>query len=90
MADAFARLQRALAKRYTVQRAVGSGGMATVYLAEDVKHHSLVAFKSLRHELATAERGMFSPIEGRWEGWAAGVGSQVPSAVDGSGCARGL
>jgi eukaryotic-like serine/threonine-protein kinase len=54
MADAFARLQRALAKRYTVRRAVGSGGMATVYLAEDVKHHRLVAVKLLRPELATA------------------------------------
>jgi eukaryotic-like serine/threonine-protein kinase len=54
MAGAFARLQRALAKRYTVRRAVGSGGMATVYLAEDVKHHRLVAVKLLRPELATA------------------------------------
>jgi tRNA A-37 threonylcarbamoyl transferase component Bud32 len=54
MVDAFVRLQRALAKRYTVQRAVGSGGMATVYLAEDVKHHRLVAIKLLRSELATA------------------------------------
>lgn len=53
MSDAFVRLQRALAKRYSVQRAVGSGGMATVYLAEDVRHHRLVAVKLLRPELAT-------------------------------------
>jgi eukaryotic-like serine/threonine-protein kinase len=54
LADDLARLQRALAERYTIQREVGRGGMATVYLAEDVKHHRPVAIKVLRPELATA------------------------------------
>jgi serine/threonine-protein kinase len=34
----FDRLNTALADRYTIEQEVGSGGMATVYLAEDVKH----------------------------------------------------
>ncbi len=48
------RLNAALADRYTIQRELGSGGMATVYLAEDVKHHRNVAVKVLRPELAAA------------------------------------
>jgi DNA-binding SARP family transcriptional activator len=48
------RLEAALAGRYTVQRELGAGGMATVYLAEDLKHHRLVAIKVLRPELAAA------------------------------------
>ncbi|MDH3290923.1 MAG: protein kinase [Gemmatimonadota bacterium] len=46
------RLTTALAGRYTVERELGAGGMATVYLAEDVKHHRKVALKVLRPELA--------------------------------------
>jgi Tol biopolymer transport system component/tRNA A-37 threonylcarbamoyl transferase component Bud32 len=46
-------LTSALADRYTIEREVGSGGMATVYLAEDVRHHRKVAIKVLRPELAT-------------------------------------
>jgi tetratricopeptide (TPR) repeat protein/tRNA A-37 threonylcarbamoyl transferase component Bud32 len=46
------RLQKALAGRYTIERELGAGGMATVYLAEDVKHRRKVAVKVLRPELA--------------------------------------
>jgi Tol biopolymer transport system component len=57
MPDQLARLQEALADRYTLQRELGRGGMATVYLAEDLKHHRQVALKVMRPELAaTAER----------------------------------
>jgi serine/threonine-protein kinase len=48
------RLQAALADRYRLEREVGQGGMATVYLAEDLKHHRRVALKVLRPELAAA------------------------------------
>ena len=48
------RLKAALAGRYAVERELGRGGMATVCLAEDLKHHRLVAIKVLRPELATA------------------------------------
>ena len=46
------RLQAALADRYTIERELGRGGMATVYLAHDVKHHRKVALKVLLPELA--------------------------------------
>ncbi len=42
----------ALADRYRIERELGQGGMATVYLAEDLKHHRRVAIKVLRPELA--------------------------------------
>ena len=54
MTDALSRLKAALADRYTIERELGSGGMATVYLAEDLKLHRKVALKVLRPELASA------------------------------------
>ena len=45
-------LQRALADRYTVERELGRGGMATVYLARDLKHHRPVALKVLHPQIA--------------------------------------
>src|SRR5215831_11641016 len=42
----------ALSDRYRVERELGRGGMATVYLAQDLKHHRQVAIKVLRPELA--------------------------------------
>lgn len=54
MADLVDRLQAALAGRYTLERELGRGGMATVYLAQDLKHHRPVAVKVLRPELAAA------------------------------------
>ena len=52
MTDVLDRLKAALAERYRVDREIGAGGMATVYLAEDIKHHRQVAIKVLRPELA--------------------------------------
>jgi serine/threonine-protein kinase len=46
------RLSTALADRYKIERHLGEGGMANVYLAEDLKHHRKVAVKVLRPELA--------------------------------------
>ncbi len=45
-------LRAALADRYAIERELGSGGMAVVYLAEDLKHHRSVALKVLKPELA--------------------------------------
>ncbi|HVH66865.1 MAG TPA: protein kinase [Gemmatimonadales bacterium] len=52
MSDPLARLTAALAERYTIEREAGVGGMATVYVARDVKHDRRVALKVLRPELA--------------------------------------
>jgi serine/threonine-protein kinase len=49
-----ARLQAALGDRYRLERELGAGGMAIVWLAEDVKHRRRVAIKLLRPELAAA------------------------------------
>jgi Tol biopolymer transport system component/tRNA A-37 threonylcarbamoyl transferase component Bud32 len=46
------RLSAALAGRYRIERELGAGGMATVYLAEDLKHKRKVALKVLKPELA--------------------------------------
>jgi len=48
------RLGPALAHRYRIERELGRGGMATVYLAQDLKHDRLVALKVLQPELAEA------------------------------------
>ena len=53
-ADPARRLQAALANRYRIDRELGAGGMASVYLAEDLKHHRTVAVKVLRPEIAKA------------------------------------
>jgi serine/threonine-protein kinase len=52
MADMLSRLTSALADRYRLQHELGAGGMATVYLAEDLKHRRQVAIKVMRPELA--------------------------------------
>jgi serine/threonine-protein kinase len=51
MTDALERLSAALADRYRIERELGQGGMATVYLAEDLKHKRMVAIKVLAPEL---------------------------------------
>ncbi len=52
MTDQLDRLKAALADRYKLERQLGVGGMATVYLAENLKHKRKVAVKVLRPELA--------------------------------------
>ena len=52
MTDAVQRLSTTLADRYRIERELGQGGMATVYLAQDLKHDRKVAIKVLRPELA--------------------------------------
>ena len=52
MPDAVTRLNAALEGRYAIERELGEGGMATVYLADDLKHNRKVALKVLKTELA--------------------------------------
>ena len=48
------RLREALSQSYTIDRELGRGGMATVYLAQDTRHERLVALKVLHPELAAS------------------------------------
>ncbi len=57
MADILDRLKAALAGRYTIERELGAGGMATVYLAHDRKLNRAVALKVLSPELAASIGG---------------------------------
>ena len=57
MNDVLTRLSEALADRYTVVRELGAGGMATVYLAHDIKHERDVAIKVLHPDLGAALGG---------------------------------
>ena len=54
MADVLNRLSRALADRYAVEREIGRGGMAVVYLAKDLRHERQVALKVFLPDLAGA------------------------------------
>lgn len=48
------RLTAALADRYTIERELGAGGVATVSLATDIKYHRNVAIKVLHDDLAAS------------------------------------
>jgi len=61
VAEFLQRLCAALADRYTVERPLGAGAMATVYLATDSKQGRKVALKVLRPELAAAPGGRAVP-----------------------------
>jgi serine/threonine protein kinase len=73
-------LTQALSGRYEVERELGAGGMATVYLARDLRHHRRVAIKVLRPELGAvlgAER-FLSEIQGVRSGRRTTRGSSSP------------
>jgi serine/threonine-protein kinase len=52
MSAALGQLTQALADRYRIERELGQSGMATVYLAHDLRHERKVAIKVLRPELS--------------------------------------
>jgi serine/threonine-protein kinase len=57
VSDALQRLTAALADSYRIERELGAGAMATVYLAEDLKHHRPVAIKVMRPDIAASLGG---------------------------------
>ena len=63
MPDTIERVRAAFGDRYDIERELGQGGMATVYLARDLKHDRQVALKVLRPELAAAMGGDRFPRE---------------------------
>jgi serine/threonine protein kinase len=65
MTAALPHLTAALADRYRLERELGAGGMATVYLAQDLKHDRKVAIKVLRPELAAVIGAERSESSGR-------------------------
>jgi serine/threonine protein kinase len=67
MSDIETRLTAALNDRYTIERELGEGGMATVYLARDLRHNRRVAIKVLKPELAAVVGARVSPLSGRTE-----------------------
>ena len=81
------RLNTALADRYRIERELGSGGMATVYLAHDVKHDRDVAIQVLHPDLGAALRG--ETLRARLErvrqlaiAGAARIAREISSALD--------
>ena len=54
MPDPIYQIQDALAGRYSIKRELGKGGMATVWLARDVRHDRFVALKVMRPDLASS------------------------------------
>jgi serine/threonine-protein kinase len=54
MPDARDALTQSLSDRYRIERELGAGGMATVYLASDVRHNRQVAIKVLRDDLTAS------------------------------------
>ena len=62
MTDVSARLATNLADRYRLERELGQGGMATVYLAHDLKHDRQVAIKVLRPGLAAGDAAQGSSL----------------------------
>ena len=54
MGDPLERLQSSVGAAYEIERELGRGGMATVYLARDLRHGRPVALKLLRPDLAVA------------------------------------
>jgi serine/threonine-protein kinase len=57
MSDLLSRVSAALSGRYRIERELGRGGMATVFLAQDEKHHRRVAVKVMSPDLASALTG---------------------------------
>ena len=84
-----ARLQGALADRYRVERELGQGGMATVYLAHDLKHDRDVAIKVLHPDLGAALGGGGKAF---WSGasCSAGLGITIGAANGNNGGGTGL
>ena len=80
MTDPSVRLTAALSDRYRIERELGAGRMATVYLAQDVKHQRKIAINVLHPELAAAETALAVSDRHVWS--LAGLGAEYGRAGD--------
>ena len=85
MPEITSRLSTALADRYRIERRLGKGGMATVYLAEDLKHDRKVAIKVLKAELPEMS---VQSINGLYGSTFDGIGRRGPYATRSSSSSR--
>jgi serine/threonine protein kinase len=69
MTEPIDRLNAALQDRYAIERELGEGGMATVYLVDDLKHARKVALKVLKPELAAVVGARAVPVRDRNESY---------------------
>ena len=84
MAEDYDRLTAALGDSYGIERQIGAGGMATVYLAHDVRHDRKVALKVLRPELA-AVLGVLKRMRRWFLSWTFPRNMQTAAAVKWTG-----
>ena len=85
MTDRIAKINASLAGEYVLERELGVGGMATVYLAEDVRHRRKVAMKVLRDDLSASVGAARFQRDGRPVAGMVVTGVEAPGSCVGCG-----
>ena len=88
LTDLLDQLRAALADRYVLERELGRGGMATVYLAHDLKHDRQVALKVLHPELAARARARAIPARDPHGRAGSSIRTSCPCSIPGEAAGR--